>query len=75
MRMNKSKTLCIGCNDDFYNGKNDLGIEECWCFEDAEIVEKRKVPITMRPPWDGLPLEPRLSCFRQKGYVFIPEEK
>ena len=73
--MKKSKTLCIGCNDDFYNGKNNLGIKECWLFEGAEIVKKRKVPITMRPPWDGLPLEPRLYCFRQNGYVFIPEDK
>jgi len=69
----KSRRMCHGCNDDFYNGNNDYGIKECWSFESADVTMTRKIPIEMRPPWDSIPLVPRLSCFRKKGYVFFKE--
>jgi len=34
------KEMCNGCRDDFYNGHNDLGVEECWMFCSAEVVNK-----------------------------------
>jgi hypothetical protein len=28
-------SLCAGCRDDFYNGKNPIGIKKCWYFDKA----------------------------------------
>ncbi len=36
----KYKSMCSGCRDDFYNGKNQLGVQECWSFKDAKVVTR-----------------------------------
>ncbi len=36
--MSIDKSDCEGCEDDFYNGKNPMGIEDCWLFEKAELA-------------------------------------
>ena len=36
----KSKSMCSGCRNNFYNGHNDLGVKECWSFKDAKPVTK-----------------------------------
>jgi len=71
----KSKEKCHGCEDDFYNGNNDLGVKECWNFKSAFMKRTRKIPVSMRPPWTSIPLVPRLSCFRQTGFVFWENER
>jgi hypothetical protein len=35
-----SKQMCLGCYDDFYNGKNPMGVQECWGFKTARVVDK-----------------------------------
>lgn len=35
-----SKQMCRGCRDDFYNSRNQIGVEECWSFKTAEVVDK-----------------------------------
>ena len=32
------KKHCAGCSDDFYNGKNPMGVKECWMLKTAKIV-------------------------------------
>ena len=35
------KEMCRGCRNDFYNaGNNGLGVEECWSFKNAQVVDK-----------------------------------
>lgn len=65
--MNKSN--CIGCEDNFYNGNNDLGVKECFRLKSAKIVKKKKIPLSQVPPWKQKPIKVP-SCYRQKGYVF-----
>ena len=72
MKMNKAK--CNGCEDDFYNGKNPYDVKECWCFEDAKIIKRKKVGMNDVPPWKWKP-QNFPSCYRQRGYVFIDCEK
>jgi len=36
----KSKSLCDGCRDNFYNGE---GAAECWSFKKAEVVRRWKL--------------------------------
>jgi len=63
------KEDCAGCEDDFYNGNNNLGVNECWCFESALLTFKQKIPIDERPPHKQKPiLVP--NCYRKRGFVF-----
>lgn len=41
--MRKDKQYCVGCKDDFYNSKNDLGVKECWSYEHAKVVTKYRI--------------------------------
>lgn len=36
--MRREKKYCLGCDDNFYNGNNPMGIKECWGFKTAKIV-------------------------------------
>ena len=71
MRTKKTKTLCIGCTENFYNGNNDLGVTECWNYKSGTIRRKKFVPVWMRPPWTDVPVITTLSCHRKKGYVSV----
>jgi len=44
------RKYCIRCRDNFYNGNNEYGIQECWCLDDAKVVWKKFVSMDMRPP-------------------------
>ena len=65
--MDKSK--CEGCEDNFYNGNNNLGVKECFHLKSAKMVLKKKISLLQVPPWKQKPIKVP-SCFRQKGYVF-----
>lgn len=70
--MNKSK--CIGCEQDFYNGKNPLGVKVCWHLEKAKIVWKKKVGLWQEPPWKQKRIRVP-DCYQEKGYVFVDSKK
>jgi len=74
--MTKTEKLkrCVGCQQDFYNGKNDLGVKECWSLERAKIVWKKEVHIDQRPPWTQK-AKRLLSCFHRARYVYVKPEQ
>ena len=76
MALSKAEKLkmCIGCDDDFYNAKNPLGVKECWCFQRAKVVKKKKVHINQVPPWKQKAIRV-LSCRHEKHYVFVGEHQ
>ena len=49
----KSKALCSGCRDDFYNDHNPIGVKECWCFKDAEVVTRYRLGWWTQPTQPG----------------------
>jgi hypothetical protein len=61
---------CAGCSENFYNGNNPYGIKECWNLRDAQSIMRRRVGLWETPPWTAKP-ERLLSCYRQKGFVFV----
>lgn len=61
---------CNGCEQDFYNGKNPLGIKECWHLGEAKVIFRKAVSIQQRPPWTQK-AERYPSCYQRKGYIFV----
>lgn len=43
MSQKMDKRHCVGCDSNFYNGNNPLGIKECWCLKDAKIVTRYRI--------------------------------
>lgn len=66
----KRRKYCGGCRDDFYNGNNPLGVEECWHLRDAKVVWKKLVYIDQRPPWNQK-AQRVLSCYSRPRYVCV----
>lgn len=63
---------CLGCRDDFYNGKNQYGIAACWRLEDAQMVKVKEVPIDQTPPWTQAPIS-KPNCYSRPGFVYVSE--
>jgi hypothetical protein len=74
--MDKAEKLkhCSGCEDNFYNRNNNLGVLQCWCLDDAKLVLKKQVPIHQVPPWNQK-AEKFLSCYHRKGFVNVGPEQ
>lgn len=68
MTMDPAK--CVGCSNDFYNGKNDLGVKRCWSLDTAKVQLRRRVGVNDVPPWTRKS-EPLPSCYRQSGFIFV----
>lgn len=74
--MTKTEKLkrCAGCYNDFYNGRNDLGVKECWSLESAKMVWKKEVHIDQRPPWTQK-AQRFLSCYRKQRHVYVEKNR
>ena len=65
--MKKSKQMCLGCRDDYYNHNQPDG---CWMFEKAKVVKRVKVGTWQPPPYSRSPQQV-LSCYHCEGYSFL----
>ena len=65
---------CLGCNNNFYNGNNSLGVEKCWSLSSAKLIKRKRVPIDQRPPWNQNS-EKLPDCYSEKGYIFTKPER
>lgn len=64
----KSKDLCHGCRDDFYNQGNNSTTGECWCFKNAEVVTRYRIGWWISPIQPGAFVEVEtLSCHHAPG--------
>ena len=36
----KDKKYCVGCDENFYNGNNPMGVKECWLFKSAKVMTR-----------------------------------
>lgn len=62
----KSRDMCSGCTNDFYNHGPGAKIAiggSCMSYKTATVVLKSCPPLTLRPPWR---LNWYLSCYRPK---------
>jgi hypothetical protein len=68
--MEKSKAMCSGCSNNFYNHNTEKG---CWMFEDAKVVERMRVGVWQSPPYVWNP-QSCLSCFSPDGFRMIGKD-
>ena len=61
--MTKSKTMCVGCRDNFYNMS---GKEGCWSFANAKVVERVQVGAWEPPPYAKERAQKCLSCYQPR---------
>jgi len=61
---------CSGCEQNFYNGNNPMGVKECWHLKDARIILRKAVPITQVPPWTQK-AQRYPNCYVKRGYTFV----
>ena len=68
------KKHCLGCEQDFYNGKNQYNVKECWSFKVAKVIFRKEVPVWQEPPWNQKAIR-KPNCYRRKGYVYIDPKR
>ena len=68
-----TKRDCFGCEQDFYNGKNPYGVQECWSFKDAKLTKRIRIHIDERPPYKQKP-EMLPDCRQEKRIVLVKPE-
>lgn len=66
--MSKSKSMCSGCYNDFYNQNCEGG---CRNFGGAKVVKRVKVGTFEPPPYAKSRARDFLSCYTCIGYSFL----
>lgn len=66
---------CSGCKDDFYNGKNPLGVKQCWMRKDATLEPRILIPVDMPPPYKGFKAKRRPTCYSAQRMVSVKPER
>lgn len=62
---------CIGCRDDFYNGKNQIGVKECWMRKNATLVPRLIIHVDQPPPYLGIKERVVPDCFKMDRHVTV----
>lgn len=68
------RKYCQSCEENFYNGNNPYGIEECWHLKTAKLIWGKIIGIWQNPPYDHVKSVRRPNCWRQKGVAFLRKE-
>jgi hypothetical protein len=69
VQMEKTKAMCRGCTDDFYNHRSNS--EGCWHFKTAKIVTRYRIGTWTLPGSPGAFTEVKvLSCRSEQGEHF-----
>lgn len=75
MPADKSKSMCSGCRDDYYNRPGNSTTGECWCYAKAKVVRRWRIH------WWTAPTVPQaytevetLACHREPGQYAFHEQ-
>lgn len=71
----KTKSMCSGCRDNFYNGGNPYGVAECWSYKDAQVVKRVMIHRDQAPPYRNVKPRETLSCwYGDSGMLAVKPE-
>ena len=69
---------CQGCTNDFYNGKNDLGVSRCFRFDKKKkLVTRIVIGFWQNPPYKNNRKVRIPPCYHGRGnnrYLYIKPE-
>ncbi len=65
---------CAGCYNDFYNGKNDIGVSICWNAAKATMVSRLIIHIDQAPPYKNVKPQIVPSCYKRQRYATVKPE-
>lgn len=66
--MNKSH--CAGCRNNFYNGNNDLGVNECWSLKTAKLKTRYSIGWQTPAFKQNFIKVKKPSCYHQPGSIY-----
>lgn len=66
----RRRKYCPRCRDDFYNGKNPIGVKECWCLPNSRVVRRKFVHVDAVPPL-RMKSEWTLDCCHRDRYISV----
>lgn len=69
MTKNEKLKHCIGCHNDYYNGRERCGGRDCWHLSGANLVLRRRVHMDDMPPHTHKPQQ-FFNCRYEPGYSF-----
>jgi hypothetical protein len=65
---------CAGCRNDFYNGKNPLGVQRCWSLDDARMCTRYRLSIHTPMDIRGAYAKVKVpQCYHVSGFIHIDE--
>lgn len=66
------KSHCVGCRDNFYNGNNSIGVNECWMLKTAKLMTRFGISISspMGSRSNYFKVQ-KPSCYHENGYVYL----
>ena len=64
------KEYCPGCESNFYNGNNEIGVKKCWSLSTARLILRKEVHINHVPPWNQAP-KWMPNCYHKKQFVYV----
>lgn len=65
---------CAECHNDFYNGKNDIGVSVCWHLKDAQLVPRVLIHVDAPPPYLKFKVEQVPQCYKRQRFVTVKPE-
>jgi hypothetical protein len=69
----KSKSMCVGCRNDFYNHGTNSTTGECWMFAKAKVVQATQVGSFQEPPYKWNP-QTTLTCHAPDGRHWLEHD-
>ena len=61
------RKYCRGCRNNFYNGNNSLGVQECWHFKTAKVVWRIPIGHWEPPPYLNKKKVRVANCWHGEG--------
>jgi len=65
---------CVGCYNDFYNGRNSIGVKECWNRKDAVLAPRLLIHVDQAPPYKNIKPRDVPTCYKQQRFVTVKPE-
>lgn len=59
---------CVGCEDNFYNGNNPMGVQRCWALKAMKIETRYQIGTWTTPDSKGAFTQVKVpTCYHAKG--------